>query len=126
MPLNFTNTRISKLLRLALLTDKDGEALTALKHLRLALEAAQLDIHDFVDYASTFEAPKKKFKPTPTATVDWIAQVQFLAMHPQDLSSLEKKFVLDYLVKCRRPLSEKQKAWLDAIYNRVKFRGAKV
>jgi hypothetical protein len=109
--------KLAKLLRL-LTSDKDGEALAATAAIKRTLAAENSDIHEFVDSLCRPQ-PKQAARPPPRE-VD--AHYMALACRARGdrLSQREQEFVSDMIewTALRAP-SEKQQAWLAAIYRRV-------
>lgn len=111
---------IAKLIpRLA--TDHDGEVVATVHAIRKALETAGLDFHDLVNALDI--APPQQPDPEPTSREPetWFQLCDFCLDWPDALTEKEAAFLRTIgpqLVLGAEP-SEKQAAWLRAIYAKV-------
>ena len=125
-----------------LASDKDGEVVASVRQIARTLAAEGKDFHDLVKmlsseptivYQTVFrDRPEKKPQPETSrrkqwdfggqAEGDWIEKADFCADHLDMLSEREAEFVQDMTRKLRRygDPTEKQAAWLDAIYHRIR------
>jgi hypothetical protein len=109
--------RLGKLLRL-LSSDKDGEVLAAAAAIKRMLAAENSDIHEFVDSLCRPQ-PKQAARPPPRED-DWHVVACECQTHSNRLSQREQTFIDDMATwTAFRAPSEKQQAWLAAIYRRV-------
>jgi hypothetical protein len=125
--------RLGKLLRM-LSSDKDGEVLAATAAIKRTLATEGLDIHSLAD-ALCQPAPRAEAKAqraphdTPewrddwrgADTTDWHSVACECAAHGATLNLREQKFVSDMVAWTwhARP-SERQRAWLLIILNKVR------
>ena len=117
--------KLGRLIRL-LDSDNDGEALAAARALRRTLRSTGHDLHDL---AATIEAGERvverlvyRERPAPAAGIaDPAAMILWcLANDDGGLSDKERRFVasLGATLACGGRASEKQAAWLRAIFSR--------
>jgi hypothetical protein len=123
--------RLGKLLRM-LSSDKDGEVLAATAAIKRTLANEGLDIHNLAD-ALCKPAPRAEARAAPhhapdwrddepaADTTDWHSVARECEAHGAILNLREQKFVSDMVVWTRyaRP-SERQRAWLLIILNKVR------
>ncbi len=107
------SARVGQLLRLALSTNRDGEALGSLAAIRRTLDAADLTIHDVADAPAAGLAA-----PPPPAIEGWRALAQSCDQRRDLLSQKEQRFVTVIVTYRNRP-SEKQLTWLQSISERI-------
>jgi hypothetical protein len=117
-------TRVGQLLRLALSSDQDGESIAALAALRRALESAGLDLHTLgAAVERGLQAPPARPPPPPRPThddmADWRSTARWCRHYEDQLSPRDVEF-LDTIIRYRGGISEKQKAWLDGIEQRIR------
>jgi hypothetical protein len=108
--------RLEKLL-LMLSSSQDGEVVNAARAIGRALQA---DGHDWHDLARQLSAPTqtKQAPPHQNNNTDWRAMREYCLQHDGRLRQSESKF-LENLGSWRGDLTEKQHAWLVAIYQRL-------
>ena len=114
-----------KPLLLLLSSDRDGEALAAARALGRTLKAAGCDFHDLAATLTSAASAKTKFHDEEEpprqrerkADGDWRAMRDFCLDRPTRLRR-EREF-LESLRKWRGNITEKQCAWLEAIYTRL-------
>lgn len=124
-----TRRRLEQLLpRLA--SDKDAEVVGAARALQRILSSEGRDFHDLakaaasepsVVYKTVYrEQPKPQPQPRPEPS-EWLRKALYCESLADRLSDRESEFVSDMAVRLRhRPTpTEKQAAWLDAIYHRL-------
>jgi hypothetical protein len=101
-------TRIGQLLRLALSTGHDGEALAAIAALKRSLASADIDLHDVAVAVET----GLRTAPAPTAPAapagrwgapapsrdDWQSMAWFCHHHRYDLRSEDREFIEECLL----------------------------
>jgi hypothetical protein len=110
-----TAERLEKLLRM-LSSDKDGEVVNAVRAIGRALQASGDDWHGL---ARRLSAPAKaQTAEQPRQNTDWRAMREFCMQHDSRLRKNEHEF-LDNIAGWRGDLTEKQEAWLVAIYHRL-------
>lgn len=109
--------KIAKLIpRLA--TDHDGEVLATVQAIRRTLAAAGLDLHDLV---GALNSPPAANPPNIREPQSWFQLCNICLDWPDLLTEKEADFLQDIgprLVMGAEP-TEKQAAWLRAIYNKV-------
>src|SRR5689334_11181529 len=110
--------RISALIKLALASDKDGEALGALHALRRALAALGFDHHAFAALVERALAPPVASRPHDPGD-DWRALAEWCLRHDWMLDPRETDFI-DTIVGYRHPPSAKQMRWLHDICGRLR------
>jgi hypothetical protein len=116
--------KLGKLLRM-LSSDKDGEVLAATAAIKRTLPTEGLDIHSFAD-ALCRPAPRAETSRSapyePADDIDWHSVACECDAHGDLLTARE--FVSDMVTwTARRTPTEKQQAWLLAIFNRVRRHG---
>jgi hypothetical protein len=110
-----TAERLKKLL-LMLSSDKDGEVINAAHAIGRALQA---DGEDWHGLARRLSAPAKaQTAEQPRQNADWRAMREYCLKHDSRLRKNEHEF-LDNIASWRGDLTEKQGAWLVAIYHRL-------
>jgi hypothetical protein len=118
--------KLSKLLRL-LSSDKDGEVLAATAAIKRTLAAEGLDIHSFADAALCRPEPRVETRARSHETADetdWHSVACECDARSHILSEREQQFISDMVSwTARRAPTEKQQAWLLAIFNRVRRYG---
>ena len=92
-------------------SDQAGERSAA------ALKADQIVRSNGLTWADLIRVPAKQ------QTCDWRDMLDFCAAHFYSLRERERDFI-DNLAGWRAPLSEKQQAWLIAIYARLRREGS--
>jgi hypothetical protein len=108
--------RLAQLLRLALSTDKRGEAIAAIAALKRTLRSAGFDAHYVADALITgLEAPKQTHRSEP----DWRRLASYCADHAGLLSEKEFDFIVT-ISRYRTELSFKQTKWLNDIAARLR------
>ena len=108
-------TRVGQLLRLAISTDKDGEALNALAAVRRTLDASGIDLHVVADaVVAGLGRP-----PAPIQELDWRDTARFCRSRADLLSEKEARFIATIMSR-DRPLSPKQDKWLSDIEARLR------
>lgn len=117
--------RLEKLL-LMLSSGSDGEVVNAARAIDRTLRTAGADWHDLTGLLAT-PAPRPQTK-TPrdddsTDASDWRVMRTFCERRSDFLSAREKEFIAD-LKYWRGHLTQKQRAWLTAIYERLQRRAA--
>jgi hypothetical protein len=116
--------RVSQLIKLALSTDKDGEAAAALSALRRTLDAGGIDLHQFADGAAASLVPSQEPKKPPRRSaaspppVDWRGQATLCDRHRDELSTTECGLI-DTLLRWRGTPTPKQLDWLLIIHQRI-------
>jgi hypothetical protein len=116
--------KVGRLLRM-LSSDKDGEVVAASAIMR-TLKAEGLDIHSFADALCPPRAETKARSASREAAddIDWYNVACECDAHGDLLTAGEQQFVSDMVTwTARRTPTEKQQAWLLAIFNRVRRRG---
>jgi hypothetical protein len=113
--------RVSQLIKLALSTDRDGEAAAALSALKRTLDAGGIDLHQFADGAAaslvpSAEPPRRSRERAPP--VDWRAQATLCDRHRNALSTTECGLI-DTLLRWRGTPTAKQLDWLLIIHQRI-------
>jgi hypothetical protein len=110
--------RLAQLLRLALSTDKSGEAIAALEALRRTLRSSGRNIHYFADaVAWLHEAPPQVAR---FDAGEWREMVNACRRYGgDDLSPREREF-LSTLARYRASPSKKQLDWLVDIFERIR------
>jgi hypothetical protein len=113
--------RISKLLRLALVADKDGEAIAAIGALKRSLQSVGLDPHFIAD------AFKRGASPVARADDrerhhdddgDDCSKVWFAWHRRHRLSAKERNFI-ENVAAWSGPLSARQRKWLGDIVDKL-------
>jgi hypothetical protein len=122
-------TRVGQLLRLALSTDKDGEALSALAATRRTLAANGLDHHTLAAAVETglrapaVADPAEPYRPRQERhehqARDWRAEVKFCHRHRDQLFGSEHGLI-DTLLKWQGMPTPKQLDWLGRIIERMR------
>jgi hypothetical protein len=118
--------KLGKLLRM-LSSDKDGEVLATTAAIKRTLATEGLDIHSFADAlcqpARRAEAKAQGASASADDT-DWHSVACECEARSAAVNERERRFVADMTswTKCARP-SERQRAWLLAIFNRVARHG---
>jgi hypothetical protein len=120
-----TRDRLEKLVRM-LSSDKDGEVLAATAAIRRVLATEGLDIHSLAD-ALCRPAPRAEQRAPHkdrAEDTDWYSMACECDAHEDRLSEREQKFISDMVTwTARRAPTEKQQAWLLAIFARVRRHG---
>jgi hypothetical protein len=114
--------RISKLLRLLLLTDKPGEAVATAAALNRTLAAAGLSPHDLGDAIEAGLVEVTTLVPHDDDGEDWRSIARFCCLHKDEISEKERDFVSNILRY--QTLTEKQSKWLADIEARLLAGGA--
>lgn len=107
-----------KSLLLMLSSDRDGEVVAAARAVERTLKSAGADWHDLAGLLTT--APAKTNNPTAT---DWRAMRDYCAQH-SDLLQQRERDLVDTLQRWKGAPTDKQLAWLAAIYQRLHRRHA--
>ena len=117
--------RVGQLLRL-LSSDRDGEALAAVRALARELKSANADFHDLADRLAEGPTPAARASSRAPANDDWRGAARWCASHGDGLNAREQQFIDDMAGKARRAntLTERQESWLWAIHDRLKRRRA--
>jgi hypothetical protein len=102
--------RLAKLL-LMLSSERDGEVVSAARAIGRSLRGAGTDWHGFAARLSGHSHNR--------STSNWQAMQRYCLRHPALLRSRELQFVTG-LNDWRGELTEKQFAWLSAIYSRLR------
>jgi hypothetical protein len=105
------NLRLAKLLRLALVADRDGEGLGAIHALRRALASSGLDA--FLRGAQP---------DTPSISTDTLGDDKSLvwfAWHRRDRLSVKEASFIESLKDWRGTISERQRVWLRDICDKL-------
>jgi hypothetical protein len=115
-------TRVGQLLRLAISTDKDGEALNALAAVRRTLAAVDLDLHAVE--IGLQQAPPTAVDPAEPEQQkrDWRSEVKFCHRHRDQLAEHECGLV-NTLMRWKGTPTPKQLDWLARIVQRIKAKG---
>lgn len=117
--------RLEKLL-LMLSSGSDGETLAAVRAIDRTLRTAGADWHDLTGLLAT-PAPRPQTNPPrdddSNNSSDWRAARAFCEKRSNFLSAREKEFIAD-LKYWRGELTQKQRAWLTAIYERLQHKAA--
>jgi hypothetical protein len=106
--------KLRKLL-LMLSSNKDGEVVNAARAIERTLRAANADWHDLTERLSAPRSPP----PPPPPSASWEAKREFCLRHENLLRGREYAFVFG-LGDWDGELTEKQGAWLNSIYARLK------
>jgi hypothetical protein len=111
--------RLKKLL-LMLSSSQDGEVVNAARAIGRALQASGKDWHDL---ARRLSAPARvntaeQAPPRQNNNTDWRVMREYCVQHDDRLRPREREF-LDNLASWRGDLTEKQRSWLTAIYQRL-------
>jgi hypothetical protein len=117
MPLSQIAPRLKKLL-LMLSSDRDGEVVAAARLIGTTLRSAGADWHDLV---AGLLAPTSKRPPPPPhddANSEWRVMRGFCLNRDRLLRSREHEFIISLGDWCG-DLTERQHAWLVAIYRRL-------
>lgn len=120
-----TRKRLAQLIpRLA--SDQDGEVIGSVHAIIRVLTADGRDLHDLAKAAAsepttvyqTVYRDRPQPKPEPS---DWLMKARACEEQAESLSPKEAEFVADMAVRLKhlREPTEKQAAWLDAIYHRI-------
>jgi hypothetical protein len=110
--------RLQKLL-LMLSSERDGEVVNAARAIGRALQTVGADWNDLAGHLSLAEPQTKR----PRDDSAWRVMRRFCGSRDALLSAREKEFVAD-LKHWRGKLTEKQHAWLTAIYQRLRDEAA--
>ena len=115
--------RLEKLL-LMLSSGSDGEVVSAARAIDRTLRTAGADWHDLTRLLAT-PAPKSQTKKPrdDDSTSEWRGMRTFCAVRHCALSPRESAFIFD-LKYWHGELTEKQRAWLTAIYERLQHKAA--
>jgi hypothetical protein len=108
-------------LLLMLSSDRDGEVVAAARAIDRVLQSNKLDWHDLVK-AICLPAPAVHHR-NDGEWRDWRDLLAFCTSHMKRLSSREREF-LRSIARWRGDLTEKQAAWLTAIFERVRREAA--
>jgi hypothetical protein len=118
--------RLAKLVRM-LSSDKPGEVVAAASAIMRTLDAEGTDIHALADALCNPPPPPReppRGPAAPESEPDWRSIACECDAHEDRLSEREQKFVADMVTWTRwRTPSEKQQAWLLAIFSRVRRYG---
>jgi hypothetical protein len=117
--------RLEKLL-LMLSSAHDNEVLTAVRAITRTLQTVGADWHDLATGLLPPETAKRRTKksaPEDNAEAPWRVMVGFCVVHEELLRAREREFVQS-LLYWNGDLTERQAAWLTAIYERLRRRGA--
>jgi hypothetical protein len=118
--------RIGQLLRLALSTTAEAEAVSALTALRKTMARSGLDLHQITAALETGlqppppeqREPKSKKPKREAAMPDWRQQALFCDQHRDALSESEKGLITT-LLRWRGTPTPKQVDWLTLIVTRL-------
>jgi hypothetical protein len=111
-------TRIAQCLLLALSTDKPGECTAAIQATRRALAAAGLDHHALADAIQAgLAAPAPVVQQAPAD--DWRSRAWFCHHRLNQLDGRDAAFIVT-IVKYKGEISEKQRKWMNDIYDRLR------
>lgn len=125
MPFSETTTRKLSMLLPRLASDQDGDILSTTYAIKRVLEREGADFHDLakalagggerVVYKTVYE------RQEPEAG-EWLMKARFCAERENMLRSKEREFVHDMAAKLKwiSEPSERQAAWLEAIYSRLR------
>jgi hypothetical protein len=111
--------RVGQLIRL-LGSDRDGEVVAAARALKRTLATAGRDFHDL---AACVESPAAAQTARRANANDWRTSARWLINSGARLTPKERAFVLQ-MSGCTYEPSERQAAWLLAIFQRVSAGGA--
>jgi hypothetical protein len=107
-----------------LASDKDGEVIAAVTAIRKTLAGTGSDLHEL---ARAISAPtqivyKTVFREAERPAGEWAAKANYCNAARDALAPKEREFVADMAVRLQhmREPTEKQAAWLDAIFHRLK------
>jgi hypothetical protein len=117
--------RLEKLL-LMLSSEHDNEVLTAARAITRTLQTVGADWHDLTTGLlppATAKGRTKKAAPENNAEPPWRVMVGFCVVHAELLRAREEEFIRS-LLYWNGDLSERQAAWLQAIHERLRKRGA--
>ena len=117
--------RLEKLL-LMLSSESDGEVVNAARAIGRTLETSGFDWHDLATSLRMPATAKPRTRKPPREDEDdlsWRVMVGFCIEHEHWLHGRECEFVTS-LLHWHGELTEKQSAWLTAIYQRLRQRGA--
>jgi hypothetical protein len=109
--------RLTKLL-LMLSSDRDGEVVAAAKAIGRALQATGKDWHDLARRLSVPVKARISEQAPPRHDKNWRAMHEHCIQHDDRLRPREREFI-DSLGSWRGDLTEKQRSWLVAIYQRL-------
>jgi hypothetical protein len=114
--------RLEKLL-LMLSSDRDGEVVNAARAIGHALQGVGADWHDL---AAGLLVPTKKAKAQRNGSSDqpWRDVAAFCVEHSDLLRQREREFVTNIACHWRGDLTEPQRAWLHALYERLQKQAA--
>lgn len=113
-----------------LATDSDGEVLATVAAIRRVLKAEGSDLHDLAKAATEGGATVYKtvyrdvYRDPPKPETHWPEKAEYCHDRQHLLRGRELEFVCDIYAKTRiyPDLTEKQGAWLESIYQRLKRR----
>ena len=118
--------KLGKLLRL-LSSDKPGEVAAAASAIMRTLATEGLDIHNLAD--ALCQPPRRaeakaQSAAAPADDTDWHSVACECEVHSAALTEREQQFISNMVSwTARRTPTEKQQAWLLAIFNRVRRHG---
>lgn len=104
---------------LMLSSNQAGEVVAAAAAIERTLQANGHDWHELADRVLSDARQPKRARPNDGKTGDWRAMCEVCLRHAHLLRSREQEFVSDLGDWRGRP-TEKQLAWLSAIYARVR------
>jgi hypothetical protein len=118
--------RLGKLLRLALVADKDGEAIAAIGAVKRLLDSSGLDPHFIVDAFARGAAPVARVDAHARHDdgdgdddgPDDRSKIWFCWHRRHRLAAREREFV-ESIVRWSAPLSPRQRQWLFNIVDRL-------
>lgn len=124
-----TRKRLQQLIpRLA--SDHDGEVVVAVRAIQRVMANEGRDLHDLARAAVTeptivYQTVYRERAPTPGSSAEpseWLRKATECVAAVGSLTPREAEFVQDMAVRLRhqRAPTEKQAAWLDAIYHRIR------
>jgi hypothetical protein len=94
----------------------DGEVVATTRAIERRLRAERYDLNDLAETVS-------HQVPSVPQSEPWRAMRTFCDQHSQLLSAREKEFIAD-IKRWRGELTDKQRGWLTAIYERLQRRAA--
>ncbi|MEM6550403.1 MAG: hypothetical protein AAF713_22160 [Pseudomonadota bacterium] len=106
---------------LLLSSDQPGEVFAAAQMIGHKLERAGLDWHALADALGDSQSSESSESAGPRAAESWSDAIDHILAHADDLSEREHRFVLSAggIVRRGWTLSEKQAAWLHALFERA-------
>ncbi len=109
-----------------LASDQDGEVVGAVRAIQRVLKTEGRDLHDLAKAASAeqtvvYQTVYRDREPARPAASEWLKKARECEAVADRLAPREAEFVRDMAVRLQhlREPTEKQAAWLDAIYHRI-------